>query len=173
MTENLSYRMLFIEGLPTGLIGLEELFAELYDESLTPESDDLDARLVRGVKKHNFIPKPAIPSYMQVITDEFSRYYTARSGGKAVVARDYGTWQGHPRQSIPWFPTVAPDLCNGCGKCIELCPKEVFAVQLGGKVLVVEPFLCVVGCCFCKSVCDPKAIMFPTQDLLNNYRPKA
>ncbi len=170
---DLSYRMLFIDGLPAGLIGLEELFDELYNEEVTPESTDLDARLIGGIKRHNFIPKAALPQYLQVVRGEFERYCKARTSGKAMVAHDYGTWQGHPRQSIPWFPTVAPDLCNGCGKCIDLCPKEVFVMQANGKVLVVEPFMCIVGCCFCKSVCDPKALMFPTKELLNNFRPKA
>jgi len=29
-----------------------------------------------------------------------------------------------------------------------------------------------VGCCFCKSVCEPKAIHLPGQDILKNYREK-
>ena len=60
--------------------------------------------------------------------------------------------------------------CNGCGKCIEVCPKDVFVQNENGKVVVVEPFLCIVGCCFCKSACDPEAIMMPKREMLDHYR---
>ena len=170
---DLSYRMLFIGSAPAGLLGLEELFAELYAEGLTPQSAELDERLVKGVKKNNFVPKPAIPAYLAALKTEYLKYFSAKKAGRAVVAREYGTWQGHKRESIPWFPTVSSELCNGCGKCFDMCAHEVYARGEDGKVIVVEPFLCIVGCCFCKSVCEPHALLFPTQDLLNSYRPKA
>ena len=48
----------------------------------------------------------------------------------------------------------------------------VYERDENGKVYVAEPFLCMVGCCFCKSVCEPHALLFPTQDLLKNFREK-
>jgi hypothetical protein len=60
---DLSYRMLNIGGLPTGLLGLEELFAQLYDEGRLPTEEKLKEALIAGVRKHNFIPTPAIPEY--------------------------------------------------------------------------------------------------------------
>jgi len=47
-------------------------------------------------------------------------------GGKSTVATNYGTWQGYPREQIPWFPTISAELCNGCGNWIELCAQWVY-----------------------------------------------
>lgn len=167
---NLSYRMIFIGGTPAGLLGLEELFKELFDLGHQPGDDELGMVLLKGVRKHNFVPKPAVASYQEVLTREYKKYYAERSGGDAVVARDYGQWEGYPREQIPWFPGVSADLCNGCGKCLEVCPKDVFDQKEDGKVEVVEPFLCIVGCCFCKSACDPQAILMPQREMLDQYR---
>ena len=161
--------MLYIGGAPAGLLGLEELFDALYTADLDPNHEELPAQIIRGVRQHNFIPKPAVADYQDVLTREYQKYYRDRSGGKAVVARDYGQWQGFPREQIPWFPVVSADLCDGCGKCIEVCPKEVFEMNEDGKVEVVEPFLCIVGCCFCKGACDPKAILMPDRSLLDTF----
>jgi NAD-dependent dihydropyrimidine dehydrogenase PreA subunit len=142
------------------------LFDELFNADLDPQHPDLVGRLINGVRAHNFVPKPALEDYQQVLTQEYRRYYHDRSGGKTAVARDYGQWQGIPRERIPWFPVVSDELCNGCMKCIEICPKDVFEVTQDRKVAVTEPFLCIVGCCFCKSACDPKAILMPDRNLL-------
>lgn len=166
---NLSYRMLYIGGAPAGLLGLEELFDELFTAGLHPDHPDLAKSLMKGVRKHNFVPKPALGDYQAVLSREYQKYYRDRTGGKAMVARDYGQWQGFPREQIPWFPVVSADLCNGCMKCIEVCPKEVFEATEDGKVEVLEPFLCIVGCCFCKSACDPKAILMPDRSILDNF----
>ena len=167
---SLSYRMLMIGGVPAGLLGLDELFASLFEGEHRPDASDTRDFLVRGVQQHNFIPKPALPHYEEVLTREYRLYYQQRSGGKALVAKDYGTWEGHPRENIPWFPTVSAELCDGCAKCLEVCPKEVFELDQNGKAVVVEPFLCIVGCCFCKSACDPHAILMPDRAMLDSYR---
>ncbi len=167
---DLSYRMLQIGGAPAGLLGLEELFRELFDHGATPQDTDLGERLIGGVRRHNFVPKPAIEDYSVVLMSEYQNYYHKRISGKAVVARDYGMWEGTPRERIPWFLVVSVDLCNGCGKCIEVCPKDVFEMTEAGKVLIIEPFLCIVGCCFCKSACDPQAIIMPNREILDQFR---
>lgn len=167
---NISYRMLTIGGAPAGLLGLEELFSELFDGGHQPDAQDIGTRLIEGVRQHNFIPKPAEKDYEEVLTCEFKRYYQKRLRGKATAAKAYGQWEGYPREQIPWFPVVSADLCDGCGKCIEVCPKDVFEMNEDGKVEVIEPFLCIVGCCFCKSACDPNAILMPERSMLDQYR---
>ena len=168
----LSYRMLQIGGQPAGLLGLEELFSALYEEGLTPSQQDIQEHLVNGVMQNNFIPKPAMQDYANALVLEYHRYYQRRRTGKAIVARDYGTWRGYPREQIPWFPTISETLCNDCGACLDLCAREVYERDENGKIWVAEPFLCMVGCCFCKSVCEPKAILMPGQELLKNYPEK-
>jgi NAD-dependent dihydropyrimidine dehydrogenase PreA subunit len=167
---DLNYRMIYIGGAPAGLLGLEELFAALYEAGHTPEDTDINELLLRGVRQHNFVPKSAVPDYQMVIGSEYQKYYQKRSGGEAVVPRDYGQWEGYPREQIPWFPVVSAELCNGCLKCIEVCPKDVFSEEENGKVAVVEPFLCIVGCCFCRSACDPEAILMPNKEMLDQFR---
>ena len=166
----LSYRMLNIGGVPAGLLGLEELFNELFDTGHQPGDEDIGALLLAGVRQHNFIPKSAEVDYQEVLSRAYAHYFQNRAGGKAVVARDYGRWEGYPREQIPWFPTISVELCDGCGKCIEVCPKDVFLMNENRKVEVIEPFLCIVGCCFCKSACDPHAILMPERSILDQYR---
>jgi hypothetical protein len=117
--EKLSYRMLYIGTAPAGLLGLGELFKELYEQGMTPADARLDDELLKGVRKHNFVPKPAVEDYTIVLKREFIKYYKMRSVGKPVVGKNYGMWQGHPRENIPWFPTIATDLCNNCGACLS------------------------------------------------------
>lgn len=168
----LSYRMLQIDGRPAGLLGLEELFRALYDAGLSPTDPDLPEQLIAGVKAHNFIPKPATAVYQSVLTAEYSRYFKARKTGKAIVAKDYGKWRGWPREQIPWFPVISGEKCTNCGACLEICARDVYEYDEDGKIWVAEPFQCMVGCCFCKSVCEPQALLFPGQEFLNNYREK-
>ena len=169
---DLSYRMLQIAGAPAGLLGLEELFSQLFSEGLDPNAEDLRKRLLSNVRKHNFIPKPTENDYASALAMEYTRFYRSKQAGKAWEKKDYGKWRGYPREQIPWFPTIAPTLCNDCGACMDTCAREVFERDIKGKIVVVEPFQCMVGCCFCKSVCEPHALLFPSQELLNNYREK-
>lgn len=164
--------MLQISGAPAGLLGLEELYANLFEHGINPDDVSLDQRLLQGVKENNFIPKSAEKDYLVLLRREYARYHHKRQTGKATVARDYGTWRGYPREQVPWFPTLSETLCTNCGACLETCAREVYEFDQNEHVIVAEPFLCMVGCCFCKSVCEPKALLFPNQDLLKNYREK-
>ena len=121
----LSYRMLNIEGVPAGLLGLEELFSRLFADEVVPNAPETPGLILDGVKEHNFIPKPAIQSYVNTLQQEYQRYYRKRKSGNATVARNYGTWHGYPREQIPWFPTIADQLCTNCGACLDLCAREV------------------------------------------------
>jgi len=167
---DLSYRMVKIGNAPAGLLGLEELFNELHQSGCSPEDSSTADKLISGVRKHNFVPRPALEDYKEGLLREYHYYYQTRMSGRVVKARDYGQWEGYPREQIPWFPAVSEGLCNGCGKCIDVCPKDVFLQDEDGKVSVVEPFLCIVGCCFCKSACDPEAILMPNRKMLDQYR---
>jgi len=166
----LSYRMLMIDGLPTGLLGLTELFEVMFEAGQQPDDPEISDVLMLGIRKNNFVPKPAVPKYLEVLIHEYQQYYQKRKVGKEFREYDYGTWEGHPRENIPWFPTVSAELCDGCGNCLEVCPKKVFELDQDGKAVVVEPLLCIVGCCFCKSACDPHAILMPDRCMLDSYR---
>ncbi len=171
MASNLSYRMIQIGKIPAGLIGLDEIMNELYDAGLCPDDPRLPERLISGIKANNYIPKPALDDYRDALLREFAKFYAQKSGDETFTVQSYGTWRGYPREHISWFPTVAADLCTGCDHCLEFCSYGVYEKQEDGKVTVVEPFLCRVGCSSCAAVCDPKAILFPPYDMLKDYRP--
>jgi NAD-dependent dihydropyrimidine dehydrogenase PreA subunit len=69
---------------------------------------------------------------------------------------------GIPREKIPWYPTINPQLCTSCGTCLSFCANEVFAPGESCPE-VVNPMNCVVGCSACTRVCPAEAITFPGQ----------
>ena len=52
-------------------------------------------------------------------------------------------------------PQVDPELCTGCGTCIEQCP--VSALSMSGQLPRVDPSLCTICFC-CQEICPEKAM---------------
>ncbi|MEM2282666.1 MAG: DNA-directed RNA polymerase subunit D [Candidatus Hadarchaeales archaeon] len=52
--------------------------------------------------------------------------------------------------------TIHPRACNGCGDCVEVCPKKILRVE-GDKVRVSEVELCIM-CKACQRACKRGAI---------------
>jgi len=75
-------------------------------------------------------------------------------------------YQGIPREEIPWFPIINPDLCDNCLKCLEFCPHDVYGTE-DGRIDVARPMNCLVSCNSCKNVCPKKAIFFMERSDLN------
>jgi NAD-dependent dihydropyrimidine dehydrogenase PreA subunit len=70
-----------------------------------------------------------------------------------------------PREKIPWFPTIDPDLCIGDQDCVNFCKNDVLAFDEDSfKVIVVRPYNCVVGCDACSKICPQEAIKFPDKE---------
>ncbi|NTU96191.1 MAG: ferredoxin family protein [Chlorobiaceae bacterium] len=81
-----------------------------------------------------------------------------------------------PREEIPWYPTIKPDLCNGCGDCKVLCKPGVF--ELGEpdptgihrpKLVVCHPWNCLVLCDRCVPICTSGAIVLPKKEDFEKY----
>jgi ferredoxin len=49
-----------------------------------------------------------------------------------------------------------PELCNGCAKCVEVCPHAVFEMD-GRKAMLVHPTAC-MECGACQKNCITNAI---------------
>ena len=167
----LSQRQILAGKLPARMHGLDELFDELYEQGRRPDEGKLGAELVERARAHNYIPKVAVEDYAQALRREYHRYTEQQANGCTPQPVDYGTWRGLPREQVPWFPTVAVELCTGCGVCLDLCKYGVLAPTPDDGVKVVEPFKCVVGCNFCATICKPKAITFPPLTILDAFRP--
>jgi NAD-dependent dihydropyrimidine dehydrogenase PreA subunit len=72
-----------------------------------------------------------------------------------------------PRERIPWFPTIANDLCTGDAECYNFCKNDVIEWdEANARPIVQNPFKCVVGCQACVNICDAGAISFPSKDEL-------
>lgn len=157
-----------VGGIPTGLVGLEELFGELFAADTAPEPS-LGPELVRRAADHHYIAPGHEQEFAEALLQEYRRYFRRRTGQEAErpVRQAPQTWHGHPREEVLWYPTLYGDRCDGCGDCLTFCPYGVFASEeASGKVVVVEPFHCVVGCEACAKVCKQGAITFPPRQVL-------
>ena len=167
----LSRRQILVGTRPAGMHGLDEMFEELYAQGREPDEPDLGLELVERARAHNYIPKPTVDEYAEALVREYRQYVSTCACGGRLGRADYGTWRGYPREQIPWFPTVALDLCDGCGACLKFCSSGVYRATPDGKVIVAEPFRCQVGCNMCANACPPRAISFPPRTTLDTYRP--
>jgi len=70
-----------------------------------------------------------------------------------------------PREEVEWYPRIDYDKCISCGSCLDFCPHDVYAIE-EEKVVVKNPYNCVVGCQGCQKVCEQEAISFPSRDWL-------
>jgi len=78
-----------------------------------------------------------------------------------------GSFMRIPREEIPWYPTIDPDMCTGCNECLDFCANEVFELNEDDMIMAVKnPFNCVVGCNKCAEFCSTGALTFPGKDEL-------
>ena len=67
-----------------------------------------------------------------------------------------------PRERIDWAPTIDYAVCLHDRACLDFCHNEVFLWNdEAGRVEVVHPLNCVVGCTSCALICPAEAISFP------------
>ena len=83
-----------------------------------------------------------------------------------------------PREEIAWFPTIETSACNGCGDCVSFCRPGVFAFSVADtessavlrpKMLVANPYNCMVLCTRCEPVCPSGAITLPACKEFEKY----
>jgi len=159
----LSYRQIIVGRFPAGLTGLDEVFEALYQLNLPP-SDELGSQLIQRARQHNYIPESAEADFSAALLREYRAFYEAERSGTAPVKRE--TWQGIPREQVPWFPVLDETLCDGCDKCLRFCANGVYAKRESGTVYVAQSLKCVVGCDACVRLCTHHAIVFPPRSVL-------
>ena len=74
-------------------------------------------------------------------------------GGEAIFANETIQQMIHARTLVR--PKADPELCTGCGTCVEQCP--VSALSMPGPVPEVDPDTCITCFC-CQEICPEKAI---------------
>jgi NAD-dependent dihydropyrimidine dehydrogenase PreA subunit len=160
-----SCRQILVGRFMTGMSGLDEMFAELYEAGRAPD-EALVPELLAWARKDNYIPAAGEAEYAPALLREYRKYCDRQESGCACQT-DYGTWRGIPREQIPWYPTLYEDLCDDCGKCVSFCPEQVYAFTEDDQmVYVASPLKCQVGCSECARLCPQKAISFPTRTVL-------
>jgi NAD-dependent dihydropyrimidine dehydrogenase PreA subunit len=175
---NKKTEMVLIGNQLIGLIGLDEIFEELYQKDQQP-NDSLQNKLLSLAREDNYIPSKQERIYSEALLREYSVFYQKKRSGlkeAEIVARcnlplPCETYQGIPRETIPWYPTVYEEKCDGCKKCYDMCPQKVyFWDEKINKPKVVNPFACIVGCSGCEEICKLKAISFPPLSILDNLK---
>lgn len=162
-----SYRQVRVGRYMTGLSGLDEAFTALYAAGCEADETTRSDLLARA-RQHNYIPPAAEAEYAEALLREYRRFCQQQAVGCDCVT-DYGTWRGQPRETIPWYPTVYVDRCDGCGACLRFCAYGVLVATDDGKVEVAEPFKCAVGCSACEQICKPGVISFPPREVLQSF----
>jgi NAD-dependent dihydropyrimidine dehydrogenase PreA subunit len=77
------------------------------------------------------------------------------------------TYEGIPRNKIPWAPKIDYKKCVSCGKCVDFCHMHAFGLEEknGKKKTVVKNLdACVVFCRGCEDICPVSAISHPSEE---------
>lgn len=163
-------KLISIDGKPVGIIGTVEIFTRLFEAGEKP-AQKLGDILLEEFNEHNYIPKAKESSYARALLVEYEKFCKQKSQGAKENTKEYGTWQGIPREEVPWFPTIMDELCDGCKICLNFCSFGVYEYdEKTNKVIVANPFNCQVGCSICALKCKPRAISFPPLVILESFR---
>lgn len=169
MTERKRIKLILVGKDLVGLVRLDEIFGKLYQMGKKPDTC-LKKELLNETTKHNYIPKVTEKKYEQALLREYKSFYESKEKGEKVKENEKEeTYQGIPREAIPWFPAVHEEKCNGCKECYDTCPTRVFVWdEESDKPKVAYPLRCVVGCSGCAQICKLKAICFPPKSIIDN-----
>jgi ferredoxin len=84
-----------------------------------------------------------------------------------IAARKFGFL--HPVHTTNFIPSINTELCDGCGKCVSLCPVEAMTLVASNdplkplrKKAKLEQEIC-LGCGVCLSGCSKNAIMLKSR----------
>lgn len=160
-------RMLRVAGNEVGLVGLDDLFAEVVEEMPEGSPELLKRELLARASVRNYVPSEMEGEY----ADALYRAFLAFLEGGVEPDRSGPTWRGIPRRNVQWYPTIDESACDGCRKCLDFCSFGVFTFSDEcGTVKVESPYACVVGCSLCSSLCARGAISFPPPSYLERFR---
>jgi NAD-dependent dihydropyrimidine dehydrogenase PreA subunit len=163
-------KLISIDGKLIGITGIDEVFGQLFEAGKKP-GKELQTHLLEKLKDHNYIPKRKEQSYARAFVREYGDFCDRKGKGAEETTKNLGTWQGIPREEVPWFPTIMEELCDGCRICLDFCSFGVYEYdEKKDKVKVSNPFNCQVGCSTCAARCQPKAIIFPPLQILESFR---
>jgi NAD-dependent dihydropyrimidine dehydrogenase PreA subunit len=77
------------------------------------------------------------------------------------------TYEGVPRNKIPWAPKIDYDKCTSCGKCVDFCHQHAFTFEEKDekkRSIVKNLNSCIVLCRGCEYICPAHAITHPSEE---------
>ena len=89
---------------------------------------------------------------------------------EGIVTLNRGTvhakWQAGTHCGYKNLPDIRiSDRCEGCGKCVDVCPRNILVIEEGGKLKVTDPASCSI-CKLCENECEIGAIeVVPIEDV--------
>lgn len=162
-----STKRLMIGGQEIGIAGFDQIVAKGFEHIDGTDAEQKGA-VLEELKAHNYVPPSVEKDYLNAVWAEFKQARAKRLG---QLEENY---HGIPREEIPWYPRVDLEKCTGCGACSKFCQKGVYT--LGDKVVVTNPYRCVVSCTGCSGKCPEGAISFPSllelRDVMKALRKK-
>ncbi len=151
------------------------LQVEALDRPLTVYSSHLK---VHGVIGGIEVVKPEIAPVsdkIPIVKLERGQRIELEAFAKMGVGREHAKWQPVSVAAYKYKPIIeVPEepCAEGCGKCVEACPKRILKVE-NGRVIVTDPLKCSL-CRSCVEVCprglikvfgDPTSFVFKVEGL--------
>lgn len=75
------------DGMTVGIVGLKELFEQLYAEGLSPE-EAVGDRILAAIKAHNYVSRSAEETYRAALLREYAAFRAQKRRENRVVGRD-------------------------------------------------------------------------------------
>jgi len=130
-----------------------------------------DRRVVTAIQERDVLGRPFILPGMTSISGLFLSdppgiRVSNKQKGAAAAVNVAAIMPRGPRQSKGYTVLVNPQLCRGCGRCIEECPYQAVTMNknaLGGWTASVDEAFC-KGCGNCIAVCPTNAVDSPYRD---------
>jgi NADPH-dependent glutamate synthase beta subunit-like oxidoreductase/NAD-dependent dihydropyrimidine dehydrogenase PreA subunit len=97
------------------------------------------------------------------LADQPGIQISKRRKGAAAAVLAAAVMPRGPRKSKGFTVTVDPEMCRGCGRCVDACPYHAITLhpnEIGGWYAAVDQALC-KGCGNCISVCPSNAADSP------------
>jgi len=130
------------------------LEVEAEDEEKMVYSGDLISQDPKVVPASDKIPLVKLAPKQRIIIEAYARLGTGRENAK---------FQAVATVAYKYVPVVSVDKskCDGCGACVETCPKNVF--RLDDSVISTQNTLECSLCELCVRECEPGAIVIDSK----------
>ncbi len=126
-----------------------ELDIEALDKDITVFSGHLKSEDPRIVPVSDSIPIVKLAKGQRIVLEAFARL---------GCGKEHAKWQPVSVSAYKYMPVIdiRYEKCNGCGKCVEVCPKGVLELS-DGKLIVRDQLNCSL-CKACVEACERGAI---------------